>query len=310
MEVAATMRTSRPLLSLISLFLAVAASAEVGWQAPGSNLLEKKFDFPPPVQWRALGPDFEISLISVAWGPADSPEMIAKRTDRVGGKAEFYPDRTYALALGFQAKFPGAMSGGLSISSGLAHIKNIDGDSESPMELTASGFVPIGSDVTFNRSNTTKYWDLFPASPDQREFLFEVPSRPRGTKLSFKIILKDNDFLVTNVTPGTGTCLNFNTNFAGTVGAGSGITLTLSRDGTKVDGTEQYVGIGKTLWLQGTADSLGNLVIEERYPKDVITGIFKGSLSQDCHMISGFFSKPDGSRLQPFELHEAEATKP
>ena len=99
-------------------------------------------------------------------------------------------------------------------------------------------------------------------------------------------------------------------NFAGTVGANSRITLTLTREGAGVSGTEQYVRVGKTLWLQGTADSLGNLAIEERYPKDFVTGIFKGALSQDYRMISGFFSKPDGSRLQPFEFREAEATKP
>ena len=297
--------------SILCLLLAVAASAGVGWQAPESNIVEKKFDFPPPVQWRAQGPDIEISLIGVAWGPADSPELIAKRVDRVGGKPEFYPDRTYALALGFLARFPDAISGGVNLSSGLFRIRNIDGDAESPMELTASGFVTIGNDILLERRNTTKYWDLFPVSSDQKEFLFVVPSRPRGApKLSFKIILKDNDFLVTNVTPGTGTCLNFSKNFAGTVGAATGITLTLSREGTKVEGTEQYVGIGKVLWLEGTADSLGNLVVEERYPKDVVTGIFKGALSQDCRTVSGFFSKADGSRLQPFEIHEAEASKP
>jgi hypothetical protein len=74
-----------------------------------------------------------------------------------------------------------------------------------------------------------------------------------------------------------------------------------------VSGTEQYARIGKTLWLQGTADSLGNLVVEERYPKERVTGIFKGKISQDCQAIAGFFSKPDGTRLQPFTLREVSA---
>jgi hypothetical protein len=52
------------------------------------------------------------------------------------------------------------------------------------------------------------------------------------------------------------------------------------------------------------------VVIEERYPKDVVTGVFKGAFSQDCRMISGFFSKPDGSRLQPFEFREVETLHP
>jgi len=68
------------------------------------------------------------------------------------------------------------------------------------------------------------------------------------------------------------------------------------------------VRIGTTLWLQGSADSLGTVALEERYPKDVVTGIFKGSFSQGCRVISGLFSKPDGSRLQPFEFREARTS--
>jgi len=88
------------------------------------------------------------------------------------------------------------------------------------------------------------------------------------------------------------------------VGANVGVKLQLTRQNAALSGTEQYSRIGTTLWLKGTADSLGNLVLEERYPKDVVTGIFKGSFSQGCRVISGHFSKPDGSRLQPFEFHE------
>jgi hypothetical protein len=312
--------TLRPLLSIVCLLLVVAASANIAWEAPPSNILEKKFTFPSPVQWKLQ--DVEISLISMAWGPADSPEMISKGVDDVQvQKPEFYPDRTYVLALGFRARLPNVVSTSMITSSGLARIKNVDGDIEPPMDLTTSGFVPFSgspgvNDVRFNRSNTTEYWDLFPASPNQKQFLFEVlpfsgPGPSKGTpKLSFKISLKDDDFMITNVTPGAERCLNFSENFAGTVGANSRITLTLTREGARVSGTEQYVRVGKTLWLQGAADSLGNLVVEERYPKDFVTGIFKGALSQDCRMISGFFSKPDGSRLQPFEFREAEAAKP
>jgi hypothetical protein len=88
------------------------------------------------------------------------------------------------------------------------------------------------------------------------------------------------------------------------VGADIRLTLQLTRNNSTVSGTEQYLRTGKTTWLLGTADSLDNLVIKERYPEDQITGIFKGRFSQGCQVITGFFSKPDGSRLEPFEFRE------
>lgn len=190
------------------------------------------------------------------------------------------------------------------------------------MELTQSGFVPFSGtpgvfDIRFNRSPTVEYWDLFPASPDQKEFLFEVFScsnfmQSKGTsKLSFRIIRKDGDFTVINASRGPEqSCLTFNRHFAGTVGANVGVKLQLTRRDATVSGTEQYLRIGTTLWLQGTVDSLGNVVMEERYPKDVVTGIFKGTFSSGCRVISGLFSKPDGSRLQPFEFRELGTPHP
>lgn len=94
-------------------------------------------------------------------------------------------------------------------------------------------------------------------------------------------------------------------NFEGTMSADLRVKWQLTRRDTGISGTEQYVRVGTTLRLEGSADSLGNFVIEERYPKDVVTGIFKGHFSQGCRMISGFFSKPDGSKLQPFEFHKS-----
>jgi len=52
---------------------------------------------------------------------------------------------------------------------------------------------------------------------------------------------------------------------------------------------------------------LGNFVLEERYPEDQITGILKGKFSDGCQVIQGYFSKPDGSRLQPFELRQVHS---
>jgi len=285
---------------------------------PASHFLEKTLAFPPPVQWKAGGA--EISLIGVAWGPADSSQMISKRREDIHvKKPEFYADRPYVLALGFRAKLPNVASVEMFMPSGLGLIRNADGDIAAPMELTAAGFVPFSGspgtfDVHFNRSGSTEYWDLFPVSAEQKEFLFQVasvsgPMGPSGNaKLSFRIIRKDEDFVILNATPAAEACLNLGKDFVGTVGASSRVKLHLTLENETVSGTEQYVRIGTTLWLQGKADSLGNLVIEERYPKDKVTGIFKGKLSQDCRAITGFFSKPDGSQLQPFEFRNAGAT--
>ena len=304
-------------MRMASAILLIAAAAVVASGTPASDVLTKKLDFPPPVQWTVE--NIEVSLIGIAWGQANSPEMISKsREDVHVRKPEFYPDRPYVLALDFRAKLPNVSSTSLSGQSGLVRIKNVDGDIEAPMELTPAGFVPFSGspgifDLRFKGENSTEYWDLFPSSPDQKEFLFEVLSptgltpTPGTAKLSFKIIRKDNDFIVINASPGAEiSCLSFNKNFAGTVGAHVGVKLQLTRQNAVLSGTEQY-RIGTNLWLQGTADSLGNMVIEERYPKDVVTGIFKGSFSQGCRTISGLFSKPDGSRLQPFEVHEVGA---
>jgi hypothetical protein len=303
-------------LRIASVFMVLFAAAQSHGQ-PASNVLEKTLAFPPPVQWKAGSA--EISLVGVAGGRADSPKMISKgREDIHVKKPEFYADRPYVLALGFRAKLLNVASVEMYLPSGLGLIRNADGDIEAPMELTSVGFVPFSGspgtfDVHFNRSGSTEYWDLFPVSADQKEFLFQVVS-PSGlaassgnAKLSFRIIRRDEDFVILNTTPTAEECLNVGRDFVGTVGASSRLNAHLTRENETVSGTEQYVRIGTTLWLQGKADSLGNLVIEERYPKGKVTGIFKGKISEDCRAIRGFFSKPDGSALQPFELHQAGA---
>ncbi len=311
----------KSLLRTVGVVLLLAAIADLAAGAPASDILTKKLDFPSPVQWK-VG-EIEVSLIGVSWGPANSPEMISKGPQDINvQKPAFYPDRPYVLALNFQAKVPNVLSASVSYaSSGLGRVKNVDGDIEAPVQLTAAGFVPFSGlpgvyDIHFNRNSTTEYWDFFPASPDQKEFLFEVfppgsmfGARPGTAKLSFKIIRKDDGFVIINDAPGTeASCLKFDRTFEGTIGAHTSVKLQLTRQNTTLSGTEQYVRIGTTLWLQGSADSLGTVVLEERYPKDVVTGIFKGSFSQGCRVISGLFSKPDGSRLQPFEFREARTS--
>jgi hypothetical protein len=290
------------------------------WSADQPKALEKKFEFPSPVQWKTNG-EIEVSLIGVAWGPANSPDMISRsREDIQVQKPQFYPERSYALALQFRAKLKGGFSNIMAAGSGLGRVKNVDGDIEAPMELTPSGFVPYSGspgvfDLRFNKSDTTEYWDLFPISPDQKTFLFQVFGasgfRPSAAapKLSFRIVLKDGEIVVIGATPDPGiACSNLKRDFAGTVGSGTRVKLQLKSEDAKLTGTEQYERIGQTLWLKGTSDGLGNFALEELYPEDTVTGIFKGKFSDVCQTMTGYFSKPDGSRLQPFEFHAVGKT--
>ena len=292
---------------------------EYSVEQPAPGILEKKFPFPSPVQWKSG--NVEISLIAVAWGPANSPEMIAKGHEEPHTeKPEFFADRSCVLALQFRARLPGIINAEMSSTSGLVRIRNGEGDVEGPVVLTASGFVPFSGspgiyDLRFKKTDTTEYWDFFPTSPTEKEFLLQafpyslMPSAPNAT-LSFNIILKDNDFVIANAWPEAPTvCPDFGKSFAGTIGPASQVNLQLTRKGSALSGTQEYVRIGTTLWLNGQVDSFGNFVLEEQYPKDQVTGIFKGKFSEGCRTMTGYFSKPDGSRLQPFKFGEIEANQ-
>jgi hypothetical protein len=111
--------------------------------------------------------------------------------------------------------------------------------------------------------------------------------------------------VILNASPGAHSqCSDFTKTFSGAIGPDAQASLELTAKGTTLSGTEQYVG--NTLWLEGRVDSLGNFVIEERYPKDRLTGTFKGKFSTGCRSMSGYFSKPDRSRLLPFEFHQRD----
>ncbi len=273
-----------------------------------SNILEENFAFPPPIQWR-MG-EMEVSLIALAWGPANSPEMIAKgREVRARENPEFFSARPYALAMRFRATLTSPRFLEMSTTSGLAQIKNVEGNLEYPSDLTPSGFVPGTYDLHFTQNaKTTEYWDFFPASPAQKEFLFRAVPPSNRAKLSFRIIVKDNRFVIINVSPGAeAKALQFRKNFSGTIGAESKVNLQLTGKGPELSGAEQYAGVGKTLWLKGMVDSLDNFILKEYYPKDQVTGIFQGKFSYNYGVMTGYFSKPDGSRLQPFEFREVVA---
>jgi len=229
---------------------------------------------------------------------------------------EDYPDRPYVLALGFSAKSVAAIPTTSYSTSGLVRVKDTDGDIEVPMVLTSDGFVSFSGspgiyDLHFEQNMTTEYWDLFPAAPDQKEFLFQVfpgNARANNSRLSFRIVLQGDDIAIVNVSPQQRvSCMELGNDFAGTVGASAHVKVHLFGENATLSGTEQYQRIGKTLWLKGSIDSLGNFVLEERYPEDQITGILKGKFSDGCQVIQGYFSKPDGSRLQPFELRQVHS---
>jgi hypothetical protein len=99
-------------------------------------------------------------------------------------------------------------------------------------------------------------------------------------------------------------CTNFKKYFTGAIGEGILVKLELTLKNGILSGTERYVRIGKPLWLKGTVDAEGNFTLEEHYPEDTVTGIFKGKFYEACQVMIGDFSKPDGSRLQPFKFRE------
>ncbi len=285
-----------------------------------AGVQEKKIPFPPPIQWKSG--NVEISLVGVAWGPADAPEMISKgRAKLPREEPRFFPDRAYALALQFQAKAPGLPGKELYVGSGIVRVGDVSGELEAPMELTPSGFVkfsgsPGTCDVHFAGTNSTEYWDFFPLSRAQREFLFQAfpfsaLSQSNSQPIfSFRIILRDNGIDIINASAGSqGECADFTKRFGGTIGPHSKASLELTQKGTVLSGTEQYIPFDKTLWLKGSVDTFGNFVLDEHYPQDHVTGIFKGKFSRGCQAMTGYFSKPDGSRLLPFEFHESEAQR-
>ncbi|MGA8430308.1 MAG: hypothetical protein WB729_10840 [Candidatus Sulfotelmatobacter sp.] len=299
-------------LWILVIILAVSVQAQSGPADSLSKVVETNLVFPPPVQWTAN--ETEISLVHVAWGPADSPEMVSKgRETMAREQPAFYPDRPYVLALGFRAKSMGAIAAIRWSTSGLFRVTDTDGNTEAPMVLTPEGFVPFSGspgifDIHFDRNMTTEYWDLFPVAADQKEFLFQVFSgnvRGGGARLFFKIVLQGGNFAIVDVSPRPeAACIERRNDYAGTVGAGIPVKVHLAGKNATLSGTEEYQRVGKKLWLRGSVDSLGNFVLEERYPEDQVTGIFKGKFSDGCQTMQGYFSKPDGSRLQPFELRQ------
>lgn len=306
---------SRSSLWILVISLTVSMNAQSGTPDASSKIVEKDLTFPSPVQWATNGA--EISLLHVAWGPANSLEMLSKgRQKMVREQATFYPDRPYVLALGFSAKSAAATPTTSYSTSGLVRVTDTDGDIAVPMVLTSEGFVPFSGspgiyDVHFEQNMTTEYWDLFPAAPDQKEFLFQVfpgNARANNSRLSFRIVLQGDDITIVNVSPQKRvSCMQLGNDFAGTVGASAHVKIHLVGRNATLSGTEQYQRIGKTLWLKGSIDDLGNFALEERYPEDQITGILKGKFSDGCQVIQGYFSKPDGSRLQPFELRHVHS---
>jgi hypothetical protein len=299
----------------IAFVLAFACHVDCAAQEQPANdsaakILEQELAFPQPIEWRQG--DVELYLVGLAWGPANSPEMIAKGHEaRVKAPPEFFADRPYALALHIQAKK--GKPNEIVNASGLVRVTDVTGHTENPWTLTPSGFVqPLGfpgaSAYPPTIDSPPEFWHFFPASEQQKEFLFQV-IWPAGVNVSFRVLVKPDKLVVVNSSPGAALApLQFKKRFAGTVGSETQVYLQLTANGSELSGTEQYARIGKTLWLKGALDSLGNFVMKEYYPRDQETGIFDGKFTGNYVLMNGYFSKPDGSRLQPFQFQEATPT--
>ncbi len=306
--------------------------ASVALAAPPQKVLERKFPFPPPVEWKS-NYSWQVSVVGLAWGPANSPEMMSRgsaeprrekpayfrgrpgfvrgRPGFVRENPTFFPDRPYALAVELRAIVPGERwSSAVGGGSGLVQIKDINGDLHPPLRLTPTGFVVNVMDLKFTNSRTSDTWDFFPVSPHQKAFLFQTSLTEGGRRVSFRVLIGKDHLALVNTSPGgQNACDHFPRNFAGTIGSGAGVKLQLTKRGSKLSGAEQYTKIGKTLWLTGLIDSLGNFTLKEEYPKDHVTGVFKGAFSRGCRSMKGYFSKPDGSLLLPFEFQQIEASR-
>lgn len=289
---------------LCSASSAAAQKPEMNQSAP--KVLEEKFAFPPPLQWKLS--DIELSVIGLAWGPADSPEMIAKgREAPTREKPAFFPDKTYALAVHFRAYKPQLNQ--MVSQSQLARITDVEGDVEYAWELTPSGFANVrGATAAFSNvaMRTVEFWDFFPVLPQQSDFLFQVtPFYTRKPSLTFRIVIRGNKLLIANPSPAPEAVVpDFTKKFSGSVGGETAVNWQLTKTGSKLSGTEQYAQIGKIPWLNGAVDSLGNFELKEYYARDQLTGIFAGKFSKNSAGMTGYFSKPNGSDLQTFELTE------
>ena len=296
---------------MLLMTVSIAMHAQSGIPAPPLKIVERNLAFPFPVQWTSNG--VEVSLTHVAWGPADSPEIQSKGRERtVQERPAFYPERPHVLALGFQARMADVVPTISYTVSGLVRITDSDGNIEIPRVLTPEGFVPFSGspgvfDIHFDKNTTTEFWDFFPANSHEHEFLFAVfsgNSEATDRRTSFKIILRDGAIDIADVSPHASTCLDLNRVFTGTIGASTRVRINLAGHDDSISGTEEYERIGKVLWLRGNSDALGNIVLKERYPEDQVTGVFKGKFSSDCQSVRGYFSKPDGSQLLPFEFRQ------
>ena len=186
------------------------------------------------------------------------------------------------------------------------------------MELMPSGFVSNTYDIRFKHSTvTTTFRDFFPAASAQEEFLFQAFGHAMmggggagNPKISFRVLRPNNELMIINAMPGAeSSCPDFSKDFSGTVGRNARASWHLTKRSTELSGSEKYGGTGKTLVLTEHIDFFGNFSIQEQYPKYRLTGIFQGQFSRGCQEITGYFSKPDGSCLLPFEFQAETANR-
>lgn len=298
----------KPIRLLLFVTSLLASTISASAQASLAAVVEKRFPFPSPLEWR-LRPDnhsAEISLIGVVWGPSSAPEMISKARELLPNEqAQLATRYSHVIALHFRARIDTPLLS-MMTRSGLVRVKDADGNTEWPWDLTSSGLVAQDYDIHFTKGNvTTEYWDFFPVTPDQKEFLFQVHT-PAERVSYFTVVLNGKDLVVDNATPPTpSACLDFDKTFDGSIGARSVVSMQIQRERTGLSGMGEYVD-GRIVQLTGGVDLLGRFVLQENEPKGQEIGILKGSFNANFQTMTGYFSTPDGSQLQPFELRQVQ----
>jgi len=100
---------------------------------------------------------------------------------------------------------------------------------------------------------------------------------------------------------------DFTKTYEGNINHSYAIKMTLTKKGAKLSGTYHYKSKGKLLKLDGNIDNTGKIHLKEFDNTGNMTGIFDGQLKAGT--ITGYWKKPDASKIMPFSVSEIKSQK-